>query len=101
MLESLFPLSEQFLELQYRPYMRYFIKQHTFDHRFTIIRGQRGVGKSTVLVQLLRNLPLSPKQILYVPVDHFLLKIMPYMKLPKPLCNMVGNVSALMKFINI
>ena len=74
MLDVLFPLSEQFLELQYRPYVRYFIKQHTFEHRFTIIQGQRGVGKSTVLVQLLRGLGLSARQILYVPVDHFLVK---------------------------
>lgn len=74
MLDILFPLSEQFLEIQYRPYIRYFIKQHSFEHRFTIIRGQRGVGKSTVLVQLLRQQGLSRRQILYVPVDHFSVK---------------------------
>jgi len=74
MLDILFPLSEQFLELQYRPYVRYFIKQHTFEHRFTVIRGQRGVGKSTVMVQLLRQLGLGNRQLLYVPVDHFSVK---------------------------
>lgn len=74
MLDILFPLSEQFLALQYRPYIRYLIKQHTFDYRFTIIRGQRGVGKSTVIVQLLLQLNLKVHQRLYVPVDHFLVK---------------------------
>jgi len=74
MLDILFPLSEQFLQVLYRPYVRYFIKNHTFNHRFTVIRGQRGVGKSTVLVQLLRHLDLTEKQLLYVPVDHFLVK---------------------------
>ncbi len=74
MLDVLFPLSEQLLILQYRPYVRYFIKQHTFDHRLTVIRGQRGIGKSTVVVQLLHQLNLLEHQRLYVPVDHFLVK---------------------------
>ncbi len=74
MLDILFPLSDQFIEMQYRPYVRYFIHQHTFEHRLTIISGQCGVGKSTVLVQLLRTLNLPNRQILYVPVDHFLVK---------------------------
>jgi predicted AAA+ superfamily ATPase len=74
MLDVLFPLSQQLLEVLYRPYVRYFIKKHSFEHRITIIRGQRGVGKSTVVVQLLRQQNLPDHQILYVPVDHFLVK---------------------------
>ncbi len=74
MLDVLFPLSEQLLGVLYRPYARYFIKKHSFEHRITIIRGQRGVGKSTVVAQLLCQLDLPERKILYVPVDHFLVK---------------------------
>ncbi len=74
MLDILFPLSEQMLEVLYRPFIRYFIRTHSFEHRITVIRGQRGVGKSTVVVQLLKKPGLPKNKILYVPVDHFLVK---------------------------
>ena len=53
MLEQIYQLSRHFLSIYQRPFVRYFFKTHHLDNRFTILLGQRGVGKSTALVQYL------------------------------------------------
>lgn len=54
----------------------YFIRRVSLKHRFTIILGERGIGKTTTLIQSLLesadNDPLSDS-ILYVQADHFLI----------------------------
>ena len=76
MLNEIRVLSRKFIELRYQAYQRYFIKTHSLDHRFAIILGDRGIGKTTTLIQYLmlyaKGDPLSSK-ILYVQCDHIML----------------------------
>jgi predicted AAA+ superfamily ATPase len=73
MVEKLFELSRYYLKNFDREYKRYFLTKHSLAGRFYIVTGQRGVGKTTTLIQHIMNLlnhdPLSRKA-LYVPVDH-------------------------------
>jgi len=74
MFEELIRLSRRFLKIKNSPYRRYLIRTTDFDHRMTIIVGQRGVGKTTTLVQHLLdcvNGDLLDPRILYLQVDHF------------------------------
>lgn len=76
MFEKIQEISRQFLKIKDSPYKRYFIRTTKLAHRMSIIVGQRGVGKTTTLVQLLLGKAggdrLSPK-ILYVQADHFVM----------------------------
>lgn len=72
-MEQVYQLSQQFLQGRNQGYLRYFIQRTNLSERFSILIGQRGVGKTTMLIQyLLRAVDgdvFSPK-ILYVPSDH-------------------------------
>lgn len=76
MLDQLFELSRQMIQRLNRPYRRYLMYQKPFSTRCTILTGQRGVGKTTCLIQYL--LEVNPdyqtsRASLYLPVDHFLI----------------------------
>jgi ATP-dependent exoDNAse (exonuclease V) alpha subunit len=75
--EELQRLSHRFLEVKNSPYRRYLIRTTKFNHRMSIIKGQRGIGKTTTLVQLLRDFVdgdhFDPR-ILYIQADHFLMR---------------------------
>jgi hypothetical protein len=75
-LEKLLQLSQKFLMAKNQDYRRYFIRTTTLTERLSILIGQRGVGKTTLLVQYLldyaRGDLFNPK-ILYVPSDHLAL----------------------------
>lgn len=74
MLDELRRLSLHFLQIKNSPYRRFFIQTTRFSHRLSVIIGQRGVGKTTTLVQALLDYAkgdLFDKKILYVQVDHF------------------------------
>lgn len=76
MLEKLREISRQFLKIKDSPYKRYLIRTTKFTHRMSIIVGQRGVGKTTLLVQFLLDKvggDLFDKRILYVQADHFIM----------------------------
>ncbi|MGA1870154.1 MAG: ATP-binding protein [bacterium] len=76
MLEELFNLSRHFLKNYNRAYIRYFLKKYNLHSRFSIITGQRGVGKSTALIQKLlvyAGNDILSKKILYIQADHFLI----------------------------
>lgn len=81
MLDDLFLLSQRYLENNNPPYHRNCWQNNNNDYfkqRLTVLVGQRGIGKTTIIAQYLlsqaaqNNNPLS-KNILYVPSDHFLL----------------------------
>lgn len=75
MLESISTLSHHFLKTYQRPYLRYFLKTTELENRFSIIVGQRGIGKSTALIQQLlahSQGDLLADTILYVQADHFI-----------------------------
>ena len=74
MLDELKKLSQHFLKLKNAPYKRYFIQTNPFKHRLSLLLGQRGVGKTTTLVQFLlekASQDLYDPSILYVQADHF------------------------------
>ena len=58
-----------------RPFKRYFLKKYALRNRFSIISGQRGVGKTTIIIQYIHSFiqgDIVSKKALYVPVDHFM-----------------------------
>jgi uncharacterized protein len=58
-----------------RPFKRYFLTKHSLENRFSMISGQRGVGKTTAMIQYIHsfvNDDILNAAALYVPVDHFL-----------------------------
>ena len=75
LINDLYLLSRRFLESHHQTYQRRIL--HDFmASRLGILIGQRGVGKTTFLIENLLNAddqnPLST-EILYVPTDHFLI----------------------------
>lgn len=75
MLDELRKLSQYFLKLKNSPYRRYFIQTNPFKHRLSLLLGQRGIGKTTTLVQFLLDTAsqdIHDPAILYVQADHFL-----------------------------
>lgn len=76
MFEELQKLSRHFLGIKNASYRRYLIRNTTFSHRMSILVGQRGVGKTTTLIQTLLDLAGGNRfdsRILYVQADHFLI----------------------------
>jgi uncharacterized protein len=75
-MEDLFRLSQTQLAVFNRPYKRYFLQEQNLARPLGIILGQRGVGKTTAMVQHLLKVagedPLS-EGILYIQADHFLI----------------------------
>lgn len=76
-IDTLYLLSRRYLEIKNKPYLRDIVDQkNCFKHRLSILVGQRGVGKTTLIVQYLLEQTKSNilgMEILYVPSDHFLL----------------------------
>lgn len=74
MIERLFELSHYYLRKHNKPFKRDFLG-NPLQNRISIVTGQRGVGKTTALIQHLLNLcnhdPFTRKG-LYVPVDNTL-----------------------------
>ncbi len=76
MLDEIFSLSQTFLHLRNRIFRRYFLQETVFTNRFSIIVGQRGIGKTTAMIQYLlaqADGDCFSRQILYLQADHFLL----------------------------
>ncbi len=75
MVEKLYELSHYYLKNYNKEYKRYFLKKHPLKSRFYIVIGQRGVGKTTALIQHMLdvlNQNTHTREALYVPVDHTL-----------------------------
>ena len=76
MYEKILEISHQFLKVKNSFYERYFIRTTKFAHRMSMVVGQRGVGKTTTLIQLLLKKAGGNRfdpRILYVQADHFVL----------------------------
>lgn len=74
MFDELCELSRHFLSIKNSTYRRYLINSTNFSSRMSLIVGQRGVGKTTLLVQILLDKVLQDlfdERILYVQADHF------------------------------
>ncbi|MEW6088490.1 MAG: AAA family ATPase [bacterium] len=75
MIEELFKLSQNFINIYNREYKRYFLKVNPLTNRFSIITGQRGVGKTTAMIQYILssyNNDIFTDKAIYVQADHFL-----------------------------
>ncbi len=75
MLEELFHLSQDFLRINNRSYLRYFLKTDPFKSRFSIVVGQRGVGKTTAIIQHILSSydnDFFTNKAIYVQADHFI-----------------------------
>ena len=98
-IEEWFLLSQRYLEVNNKPYKRDIVNQNDFlKHRLSILIGQRGVGKTTIIVQYLldyvKNDIFSPK-ILYVPSDHFLLGTVSLYEIADMFSKLGGEIIAL------
>ncbi len=75
MLDDLIPLSQTFLRIRNRDFKRYFLRDHPLTNQFSIVIGQRGIGKTTVMIQRLLEQysdDRTGRKALYVQADHFL-----------------------------
>ena len=75
-MDAFYQLSQNFLRTKNQIYRRYFIQKTTLNERMSIFVGQRGIGKTTLLVQYLLDYvqgDLFNKKILYIPSDHLAL----------------------------
>ena len=75
MLDDLFSLSQTFLRVRNRDFKRYFLRDHSLTNRFSVIVGQRGIGKTTAMIQHLLGIygdDLYSRKALYLQADHFL-----------------------------
>ncbi len=98
MLSELRKLSHHFLKLKNSPYRRYFIQTTPFKHRLSLVLGQRGVGKTTTLVQYLldqTSQDIYDPSILYVQVDHFQVGNIPLYEIAEQFYTMGGKILAL------
>jgi len=75
MLETFFQLSQDYMVNYKQDYVRYFLKTHALTNRFSIISGQRGIGKTTAMIQYIQeHYPdLYTTKALYLQADHFLI----------------------------
>ncbi len=75
MLESFFQLSQNYVRNYRQEYVRYFLKKESLSYRFSIISGQRGIGKTTTIIQYMqKHYPdIYTDKALYIQADHFLM----------------------------
>ncbi|MEA2029392.1 MAG: AAA family ATPase [Campylobacterota bacterium] len=75
MLEEFFGLSQEYRRNYAQEYVRYFLKTESLSNRFSIISGQRGIGKTTAILQYMgQHYPdIYTTKALYIQADHFLL----------------------------
>jgi uncharacterized protein len=97
MLTEIRTLSRKFIEMRFQTYERYFLKNNPLDHRFSIILGDRGIGKTTTLVQYLVQYAdgdiFSPK-ILYIQSDHILIGTISLYEIAEEFYNLGGELIA-------
>ena len=75
MLEKFFQLSQSYRLNYKQDYIRYFLKTNDLSNRFSIISGQRGIGKTTAIIEYMQQQypDLYTTKALYIQADHFLL----------------------------
>lgn len=95
--EELQELSQNFITLKYQQYRRYFIRNTPMKHRFSIILGERGIGKTTSVIQSLVdfvNGDFVSDEILYIQADHFLVRGMSLYEIAEKFTRLGGKVIA-------
>lgn len=78
-----------------RPYQRALPGRAGFRGRCNLLTGQRGVGKTTLVVQyLVRKFPAHPtsRKCLYLPADHFVVSKQPLYEVAEAFANQGGKL---------
>ncbi len=76
-IQALFELSQTFITHKFAQYRRYFIRTTLLKHHFAIILGERGIGKTTTIIQYLLDYAHQNRysdEILYIQADHFVVQ---------------------------
>jgi len=76
-LDKIYNISQIYIKNYQQEYKRYFLKEIGFKHRLTILIGQRGVGKTTTLIQFILdsyNYDIFTQKALFIQADHFLIQ---------------------------
>lgn len=76
MIDELFRLSQNFIRIKNKEYVRYFLKTNPLESRFSIVVGHRGVGKTTMIIQHILSSyknDIFTDKALYIQADHFLI----------------------------
>jgi hypothetical protein len=95
MLEELFSLSQNFIRINNRDYIRYFLKLNPLKNRFSVIVGQRGVGKTTAIIQHILasyDRDIFTRKALYIQTDHFLVGRRSLYEIAEHFCNIGGEM---------
>ncbi len=99
MLEPLFEYSQEFIRLKNQSFRRYFMSPaNQLTERFSILLGQRGIGKTTIIVQSILDFvegDSTSDKILYVQADHFILGQLSLYEIAKSFQLMGGKFLAL------
>lgn len=77
LMKTFFHHSQELLRALNKNYRRSFLKKNPFSSRMSVLLGQQGVGKTTVLIQYLLNYAhndVFSNDILYVASDHFFMQ---------------------------
>ncbi len=94
-MQDIVQLSQRLISIHNYSYKRYFLKQHRLDHNFEIILGQRGVGKTTIMIQHLLDCTagdLLSDRILYIQADHFLVQAWTLYEIAEQFLNFGGKI---------
>jgi predicted AAA+ superfamily ATPase len=95
MIEDFFRLSQNFLKINNREYQRYFLKTNHLSNRFSIIVGQRGIGKTTAIIQNIiqtYQADLFTPKALYIQADHFLVTKTSLYEIAEEFSNLGGEL---------
>lgn len=96
-IQDLFQLSQAFITQKQTAYQRYFIRTTPFKHRFMIIIGERGIGKTTTIIQYLLASTQQNRysdEILYIQADHFLVQNLTLYEIAEAFVQLGGKVIA-------
>lgn len=98
MLDEIFELSRHMIRILIRPYRRQFPGAKLFAAPCSILIGQRGVGKTTAVVQHLTEcFPDydTSRECLYIPVDHFVVAQTPLYEIARDFVGQGGKLLCL------
>ena len=98
MLDELFELSRHLIRILNRTYRRQFLQTRPFTSRCSILVGQRGVGKTTSVVQhIVETCPdhVTSRTCLYLPADHFVVAQMPLYEIARDFVGQGGKLLCL------
>lgn len=70
-MEKLFEHSQQKLQSGKTTFKRYLYSNINWNSRLICIKGARGVGKTTLMIQRMKDLKADPHEMLYISLDDF------------------------------